>query len=131
MRILERNGVVTAIVDGEVVDHWARERVLAERALAEGSGAPPSVEPNEASARRIARELDARLATWIVLEESALGPGLIPPAGPSTRGPQLPKPNERFARLTPEQRVQHSRQRRHGIIMERQETVRAAGNAED
>lgn len=75
------------------------------------------------AAAQTARKVNGHWTTFVAFQKSAMGIGFrLPPAGPSgPSGPGGPggpgfdpmkhNPNDRFARLTPEQRVQRARQR--------------------
>ena len=83
-----------------------------ESALNARLGSQRSEAATAAAAAEAAGRVKGRWTTYVALRKSSLGMGLggLPTARPGS-DPLKREPNERFARLTPEQRVQRARER--------------------
>ncbi len=99
------------------VETWSPQQLVAESALASRIGADDSLVAGATGAAQIARRVNGRWTTYLAFSKSSMGVGFrIPPPPPGGTQPafrqmRLPDPNERFANLTPEQRVERARQR--------------------
>lgn len=115
------NGPVmfTGGADGQM-EMWSPEELVMETPLS-GRLKADSEEPaaTAQAAAETARKLKGRWTTFVAFQKSAMGIGFrLPPAAPNGAGgpdrpgfdPMKHNPNDRFARLTPEQRVQRARQ---------------------
>ena len=115
--------------DGQM-EMWSPEELIMETPLSgrlKGDSQEQAATANGAS--EAAQKLKAHWTTFISFQKSAMGIGFrLPPPGPGgaagSGGPDGPRfdpmkhnPNDRFARLTPEQRVQRARQGR-GMIQQ-------------
>jgi hypothetical protein len=106
--------------DGQM-EMWSPEELVVETPLStrlNGNSEEPAATPQAAA--QTARKVNGRWTTFVAFQKSAMGIGFrLPPAGPNGPGdpgrpgfdPMKHNPNDRFARLTPEQRVQRARQR--------------------
>jgi hypothetical protein len=101
---------------------WSREELIMETPLSSQFGAVQREAVTAQAATEVAREVHGRWTTYLAFRKSSLGFAFDrmphgPPDGP--RGPGQPglfppphhDPNDRFARLTPAQRVQRARER--------------------
>jgi hypothetical protein len=120
--------------DGKM-EMWSAEELVMETPLSTRFG-EQDVAPGATSAAETAKKVNGKWTTFLAFRKSALGIGfrLPPPGGPGgPNGPNGPRgpfgpggpdkpafdpmkhnPNDRFARLTPEQRVQRARDRAQG-----------------
>jgi len=102
------------------MEMWSPEELVMETMLTGRLG--PTSEPDPAAtakaAAETARKVNGHWTTFLAFRKSSMGVGfrLPPPGGPA--GLDKPgfdamkhDPNDRFARLTPEQRVERARQR--------------------
>jgi hypothetical protein len=107
-------------VDGQM-EMWSPEELVMETPLSTRFKTD-SDEPaaTAQAAAETARKVKGRWTSFVAFQKSAMGIGFRPPpaspngpGGPDRPGfdPMKHNPNDRFARLTPEQRVQHARQR--------------------
>jgi hypothetical protein len=91
---------------------WSPEELVMESALHPRLGGDPIEEATPATAAEAASKIKGHWTTYLAFRKSMMGMGFgrVPPPG---KGPGEFKhdPNERFARLTPEQRVQRARER--------------------
>jgi hypothetical protein len=107
------NGVMFAQNGQGQTERWAPEELLAEQALTNRLGTDYSAAPNAQTAQEAAQRVNGRWTSYLALRKSIMGVGFAGagPRRPGT-GPLDRNPNERFASLTPEQRVQRARERR-------------------
>jgi len=97
--------------DGQV-EMWSPEELVMQTSLTNRlAGDHSQAAPLEAAAE-VARELKGRWTTCLAFRKSNMGVGFAgPPQSRPGLGAATPSPNDRFARLTPEQRVQRARER--------------------
>jgi hypothetical protein len=123
--------------DGQM-EVWSAEELVLETPLSTRFG-EQDIAPTAKSAADTAKKLNSKWTTFVAFRKSAMGIGfrLPPPGGPGgpngLNGPNGPRgpfgpggpdkpgfdpmkhnPNDRYARLTPEQRVQRARDRAQG-----------------
>jgi hypothetical protein len=123
--------VVAGGTDGQM-EMWSPEELVMETPLSKRLG-ENDIGVTAQSAAETARKVNGKWTTFFAFRKSPMGIGFrLPPAGGPggsnvTRGPSGPtgpdkpgfnpmrhNPNDRFARLTPEQRVQQARDRQQG-----------------
>ncbi len=111
--------------DGQM-EIWSPEELVMETPLSTRlKSASEEAAATAKGAAETARKVNGCWATFIAFQKSAMGVGFrLPPHGPNgPGGPDRPgfnpmnhNPNDRFARLTPEQRVERARQ--HGAFVQ-------------
>jgi len=89
---------------------WSPEELVIESALAKQLEQASSPEVTALAAVQTARKVNGRWTTYFAFRKSAMGIGFGGPPGPGA-DPLKRGPNDRFARLTPEQRVLRARER--------------------
>jgi hypothetical protein len=94
------------------LESWSPEELVVESRLEAGLGDLDIETASAATAAEAARKLRSKWTTCVALRKSVLGVGFVQPGrmGPNL-DPMRRNPNDRFARLTPEQRVLQARQR--------------------
>lgn len=90
---------------------WSPEELVMETPLSARLGAEKQPAPTAQAADETARELNGKWATYLAFRKSIMGLGVTIP-GRAGGDPLKRSPNDRFAKLTPEQRVQRARERR-------------------
>jgi hypothetical protein len=108
-RRMEGGPMVMQNPKGEV-EAWSPEEMVMEGSLITRYGSEQSQEATAQAAAETARKLKAKWATYLAMTKSSMGVGFGPPPLPGS-DPLKRDPNDRFAKLTPEQRVQRARQR--------------------
>jgi hypothetical protein len=99
--------------DGRV-EVWSPEELVLESSLTNRLGGEGGKAATAVAAAETARKVKGRWTTYLAFRKSAMGMALGgPPPGKPGFDPlrQKPNPNDRFARFTPEQRVQRERER--------------------
>jgi len=93
-------------------ESWSPEELVMESALHPRLGGDPIEEATPAAAAEAASKIKGHWTTFLAFRKSMMGMGIGRVPSPD-KGPGQFKhdPNERFARLTPEQRVQRARER--------------------
>jgi hypothetical protein len=114
MMMIRRAGNGGAIVtqggDG-TVEVWSPEELVIESPLATQLGSEHNDEATPAWAADTARKVQGRWTTLFSLRKSSMGVGFGGVPGRSGGDPMKHSQTDRFARLTPEQRVQRARAR--------------------
>jgi hypothetical protein len=93
---------------------WSPTELVMDTGLLKDKVNEPNLAPTADAAAMLARSLNAKWTSCVAFTKSNMGIGFAPPPpGPSGPGhvPRPPDPNERFANLTPAQRVERARQR--------------------
>ena len=89
---------------------WSPTELVMQTALCPRLGSDQSPAPTAQAAAEAARKVNAKWTTYLAFRKSIMGVGFV---GPGRPGDALRRgPNERFANLTPEQRVERARQRK-------------------
>ena len=91
---------------------WSPEELVMESALNDRLGEDRGETATPAAAAEVARKVKGQWTIYLAFRKSNMGIGFGPP--PTARpgfDPDKRGPNDHFARLTPEQRVQRARQR--------------------
>jgi len=98
--------------DGQV-EMWSPEELLLASALKPLLGDEHTQAATSQTAAETARKVKGQWTTLVAFRKSnmGIGMGLMPRGDPGGPGRAKPDPNERFARLTPAQRVQRARER--------------------
>jgi hypothetical protein len=107
------NGVMVAQnADGQT-EMWSPEELVTESTLAGRLGTEANAAPTSQAAEETARKINGKWTSYVALRKSIMGVGFVGhrPGRPGS-DPLKHQPNDRFARLTPEQRVQRERERR-------------------
>jgi hypothetical protein len=90
---------------------WSPEELLLESKLKQRLGLNEDLAPTAEAAEDTARKVSGKWTTYLAFRKSIMGIGFVPPSpGRSEHSPLRRNPNERFAGLTPEQRVLRARQ---------------------
>lgn len=112
MFLRQGNAVVLQSADGRV-EAWSPEELVMESALKPRLGSEHSRAATAEATAKTARKGNGKWTTYLAFKKSSLGVGFrVPPGHPEPGQAMLgPNPNERFGRLTPEQRVQRARER--------------------
>ncbi|HYT58891.1 MAG TPA: hypothetical protein VEL06_01895 [Haliangiales bacterium] len=92
------------------VEFWSAEELVMESALYARLGSERSETATSAAAAETARKVKGRWTTYLAFRKSSMGMAGPPPGRPGL-DPVKRDPNDRFARLTPEQRVARARER--------------------
>jgi hypothetical protein len=95
---------------GGQMELWSPEELVVETALNARLGSDPGPTATAQAAAESARKVGGQWTTYFAFRKSAMGIGFGAPPRPGS-DPLKRTPNERFARLTPEQRVQRARER--------------------
>lgn len=90
---------------------WSPEELVMETPLSARLGADKPPAPTAQAAEEAAQELNGKWAAYLAFRKSIMGVGATIP-GRAGGNPLKRSPNDRFAKLTPEQRVQRVRERR-------------------
>ncbi len=99
------------------IEMWSPQELVMQTSLTNRLAGNHSQAATPEAAAGAARQLKGRWTTWLAFRKSSMGIGFAgpPPGGPRLgpvrMGPGPGEANERFARLTPEQRVQRARER--------------------
>lgn len=86
---------------GDQTEVWLPEELVVESAVTNRLNHPENLSPTAQTAEEMARKIAGHWTTYLAFHKSRMGVGF---GGPHN-------PNERFANLTPEQRVQRARER--------------------
>lgn len=117
MLMFRRGPGGAAVVMGGANGHvevWSPEELVMASSLAPKPGAERIDAPTAEAAARLARQVNGKWTTYFAFKKSSLGVGFtgMPPTRPTPGEPiRTPNPNERFANLTPAQRVERARER--------------------
>ena len=94
---------------GGQTETWQPEELVASTDLA--IEREPELQPTAQAAEQSARKVQGQWTTYLMFRKSILGVGFVGPArGGRGFGPNKHGENDRFARLTPEQRVERARE---------------------
>jgi len=109
----EGGGVMFSRNASGQTEMWSPEELVMETPLSARLGTEDEPMPSPQAAEEAARKVKGKWTTYFAIRKSIMGVGFAGP-GPGRPGPGSLKhdPNDRFARLTPEQRVQRARERR-------------------
>lgn len=106
-----QNGPVVFTMGGDgQTEMWSPEELVMDSSLTPRLGGQTNESATAQSAADTAQKVTGQWTTYLAFKKSIMGVGFGPPPQPGM-GPLHHSPNERFARLTPEQRVQQARQR--------------------
>lgn len=89
---------------------WSPEELVMETPLSARLETEANPAPTAQEAQETARKLNGKWTTYLAFKKSIMGVGFAGPGRPGA-GPLKPAPNDRFAKLTPEQRVKQARER--------------------
>jgi hypothetical protein len=105
------SGVIVSQANGQT-EMWSPEELLLESALGPRLGTEVNPEPTQQAAEETARKVNGKWKSYVAFRKSIMGVGFVghPPRHPGS-DPLRHEPNDRFARLTPQQRVQRARER--------------------
>lgn len=92
------------------VELWSPEELVIESALSGRVSSEEIKTPTPAAAAETAQKVAGKWTTYFAFRKSSMGIGFSGPPRPGA-DPFKREPNDRFARLTPEQRVLRARQR--------------------
>lgn len=105
------NVMVTDNASGEM-EVWSAEELVMESALNDRLGGEHYEDATTAAAAEVARKVKGKWTTYLAFRKSIMGVGFgAPPTGRPSLDPAKHNPNDRFTRLTPEQRVERARNR--------------------
>jgi len=109
----EGGGVMVSRNASGQTEMWSPEELVMETPLSARLGTEDEPAPSPQAAEKAAGKVKGKWTTYFALRKSIMGVGFAGP-GSGRPGPGSLKhdPNDRFARLTPEQRVQRARERR-------------------
>lgn len=126
MRRSQGSAIVMMSGPNGQVETWSPQELVAVSTLALRAGTNDSLSATPEAAAQTAQTVGGRWTTYLAFSKSSLGVGFAMPPGPPGPGQpfvrgrmRLPEPNERFANLTPEQRVERARQRQDFHIQSR------------
>ena len=103
--------MVTDNASGEM-EVWSAEELVMESALNDRLGGEHTEEATTAAAAEVTRKVKGKWTTYLAFRKSIMGVGFgAPPTGRPSLDPAKHNPNDRFTRLTPEQRVERARNR--------------------
>jgi hypothetical protein len=106
------NGVTVHQNANGQMEVWSAEELVMESALNERLGGEHTDEATAAAAAELARKVNGKWTTFLAFRKSIMGVGFgAPPPGQPGLDPARHNPNDRFSRLTPEQRVERARNR--------------------
>ncbi len=106
------NGVMFPRKGDGQVEFWSPEELVMESALHDRLGRNRSEIATPTAAAELARKVKGRWTTYLAFRKSNMGIGFSGPPTPRPGfDPMNRNPNDRFARFTPEQRVQRARER--------------------
>ncbi len=100
-RRMKNGPVIFSVGPGGQTEVWSPEELVVESALTNRLDHPENLSPTTQTADEMARKIAGHWTTYLAFHKSRMGVGF---GGPHN-------PNERFANLTPEQRVQRARER--------------------
>ena len=104
---------------------WSPEELVIESPLAARLGNERNETATPAVAADTARQVRGRWTTLLSMRKSSMGMGFAGMSGRPGGDPLKHSQTDRFARLTPEQRVQRARERMKPMSMNEEETVAA------
>jgi hypothetical protein len=112
-RNLDSGGVMISQDANGQTEMWSPEELVMESVLGARLGTEANPEPSSKAAAETARKVNGKWTSYVALRKSIMGVGFVghTPGRPGS-DPLKHEPNDRFARLTPEQRVQRERERR-------------------
>lgn len=94
------------------VELWSPEELIIDSALDARLGSDTNQTATAQAAADTAQKVHGKWTTYLAFTKSIMGVGFgVPPRGRPGFGPLRANPNDRFARLTPQQRVERERQR--------------------
>ncbi len=95
------------------VETWSPEELVLQSSLTSRLGTASHPAPTARAAAEAAKSVGGKWTTYLAFSKSSMGVGFrMPPDRPVPgQAFRAPDPNERFASLTPQQRVQRARQR--------------------
>jgi hypothetical protein len=106
------NGVMVTDDASGQMEVWSAEELAMESALSDRLGGEHTDEATTAAAEELARKVKGKWTTYLAFRKSIMGVGFgAPPTGRPTLDPTKHNPNDRFSRLTPQQRVERARNR--------------------
>lgn len=106
----DRNGPMLLMGPNGQVEMWSPEELLMATPLKDRADGERIETATPAAAANTARKVNGRWTTYLAFRKSSIGIGFGSVPGPGM-DPLKRGPNDRFARLTPEQRVQRARAR--------------------
>lgn len=111
MMVARRGNLVMQGGPNGPIETWSPEELLMESGLNKLMKNDPGQEATAKAAEEMSNRVKGRWTTYLAFRKSNLGIGFAArsPAKPGL-GPGKHNPNDRFVRLTPEQRVQRARQ---------------------
>jgi len=105
------DNMVVQSANGEV-QVWSPAELVVESKLKQQLVSSDNTAPTAQAAKEAAQRVNGKWTTYLAFRKSIMGIGFAPPTqGRPEQHPFRRDPNERFARLTPEQRVLQARQR--------------------
>lgn len=90
---------------------WSPEVLVAQASLSARIGNEPSQAATAEEAAKTAQKVHGKWAAYFTFRKSSMGIGLSGPTSRPGLNPGTRTPNDRFSRLTPQQRVQRARER--------------------
>jgi len=109
----EGGGVMVSRNASGQTEMWSPEELVMETPLSTRLGTNDEPTPGPQAAEEAAGKVKGKWTTYFAFRKSIMGVGFAAPgSGRPDPGSLKHDPNDRFARLTPEQRVQRARERR-------------------
>jgi hypothetical protein len=106
------NGVTVEQNASGQMEAWSAEELAMESALNERLGGEHTEDATAVAAADVARKVKGKWTTFLAFRKSIAGVGFgAPPTGRPGLDPAKHNPDDRFTRLTPEQRVERARNR--------------------